>query len=201
MIKVLWCRFQQCLGTFTILLVEGSSKLRLLTHLYDYVFGVRNFGNAESMRVIFFSKYLKFKLDIKKAPKNWENAFCFWDHCIWTGIVKLSLLRTGYLSSASNVLTSTPKIWHVSKRDFFQLNWLGSDHWICSRCSNANFNGAWARFSCCLSRDTLKREFLNIYLITFSKPVILERQNLWGSSFFSKCLQINLHFKNAWKNC
>ena len=201
MIKVLWCRFQQCLGTFTMLLVEGSSKLRLLTHLYDYVFGVRNFGNAESVRVISFSKYLKFKRDIKKAPKTWENAFCFWDNCILTGIVKLSLLRTGYLSSASNVLTSTPKIWHVNKRDFFQLNWLGSDHWIWSRCSNANFNGAWARFPCCLSRDTLKRDFLNIYLITFSKPVILERQNLWGSSFFSKCVQFNVHFKNAWKNC
>ena len=131
MIKVLWCRFQQCLGTFTILLVKGSSKLRLLTHLYDYVFGVRNFGNAESMRVNFFSKYLKIKLDIKKASKNWQNDFCFWDNCFWTSIVKLSLLRTGYLSSASNVLNCTPKIWYVNKRDFFQLNWLGSDHGIC----------------------------------------------------------------------
>ena len=33
--------------------------------------------------------------------------------------VKLSLLGTGYFSSAADVLTSSPKIWHVNNRDFF----------------------------------------------------------------------------------
>ena len=37
------------------------------------------------------------------------------------GIVKLSLLRTGYLSSAANVLTRSPKIRCVNKRVFLQL--------------------------------------------------------------------------------
>ena len=32
--------------------------------------------------------------------------------------LKLSLLGTGYFSWAANVLTSSPKIWHVNKRDF-----------------------------------------------------------------------------------
>ena len=92
MIKVLWCRFQQCLGTFTILLVEASSETGLFRHLSDYVFGVR-------------------------------KIFSFWDNCIWIGIVKLSLLRTGCFSSEANVLRSSPKIWHVNKRDFFKFNW------------------------------------------------------------------------------
>ena len=84
-----------------------------------------------------FSKCLKFKLDLKNASKNWEKVFSFWDNCIWIDIVKLSLLRTGYFSLAANVLTSSTKIWHVNKRDFFQLNWIGSDKWIWSKCSEA----------------------------------------------------------------
>ena len=62
-------------------------------------------------------------------PKT-EMFFFYYDNYIWIGIVKLSLLRTGYFSSAANVLTSSPKIFHVNKKDFFQLNWLGSDEWI-----------------------------------------------------------------------
>ena len=56
MIKVLWCRFQKCLATFTMLLVERSSQTGLLRHLYDYVFAVRNFGNRKCLRDIFFFK-------------------------------------------------------------------------------------------------------------------------------------------------
>ena len=56
-----------------------------------------------------------------------EKKFFFWDNWFWTGIVKVSLLKTGYFSSAANVLTTRPKIWHVNKRDVFQLNQLNSD--------------------------------------------------------------------------
>ena len=130
MIKVLWCRFQQCLGTFTMLLVEGSSEIGLFRHLSNHVFRVRNFGNTNAVRVIFFSKNSKFNLDFKKGAKNWENFFCFWQNCMWTATVKLSLLRTGYFSSATNVLATSPKIWDINKRDFFQLSSLGSGQWI-----------------------------------------------------------------------
>ena len=54
MIEVMWCIFQQCLGTFTMLLLEGSSETGLFRHLSDYVFGVRNFENTKCTRVIFF---------------------------------------------------------------------------------------------------------------------------------------------------
>ena len=131
MTKMLRWRFWQCLGTFTILYVEASSETGLFRHLSDYVFGFRNFERTKSMAVIFFfSNYLKFKLDLENARKNWEKVFCFLDNCIWIGMVKLSLWRTRYFSSAANVLRSSPKIFHVNKRDFFQLTWLGSDWWI-----------------------------------------------------------------------
>ena len=129
-IKARWSRFQQWLGPFTILLVEASSATRLFRHLSDYVFGVYNFENTKAMRVFLFPKRSKFQLDFKKAAKMRVKVFSFWDNCIWIGIVKFSLLRTGYFSSAASVLTSSPKIFNVYKSNFFQLNWLGSDEWI-----------------------------------------------------------------------
>ena len=147
----------------------------------------------------FFPKRSKFQMHFKNTAKNSEKVFCFWDNSIWIGIVKLSLLRTGYFSSAANVLTSSPKIWHVKNRDFFQLNWLGSYKWIWQRCCDADSNSACARLPCCLSKGRLKGDFLEIYLTTFSESVISKKQNLWESSFFSKYLKFNLHFKNSVK--
>ena len=130
MIKVLWCRFQQCFSTFSMLLVEGSSPTGHFRHLSTHDFGLRNFRNTKAMRVIFFSRCLKINLDFKNAAKNWEKDFCFWDNCICIAIVKLSQLKTRYTFSAANILTSSPKILHVNKREFFQLNGLSSDQWI-----------------------------------------------------------------------
>ena len=123
-----------------------------------------------------------------------------WYNCIWIGIAKLSLLRTGYFSLAANVLKSSQKIWHVNKRDVLRLNWLGSDQWIRQRCFDSDLNSAWARSSCCLSKGPLKRDFLENYLTTFSEAVVSEIQNIWGSPFFFKYLSFILDFKNASKN-
>ena len=97
-------------------------------HLSDNVFGVLNFQSTKDMRVIFFWKYLKLNLDFKNAVRNSEKNFCFIGNCIWIGIINLSPLRTEYLSSADNVLTWNPKIWHVNKRNFFptQFSWQWS---------------------------------------------------------------------------
>ena len=130
MIKVLWCRFQQCLRKFTMLLVEGSPETGLFRHLSYHVFRVSNFANKKSMSAIFCFKIFKIWSRFQKFKKNWEKVFGFWDNCIWIGIVQLSLIRTGFFSSAANVLTSSPKISHVNKGDFFQLSWLGSDRSI-----------------------------------------------------------------------
>ena len=77
-----------------------------------------------------FPKYLKFNLDFKKAAQNSQKVFRFKDNCFLIGIVKFFLFRTGYSSSAAIVLKRSAKIFHVNKRDFFQLRRLGSDQWI-----------------------------------------------------------------------
>ena len=138
----------------------------------------------------FFSKYWKLNADFKKAQKAWERVSCVWDNCIWIDIVKLSLLRTGYISSAANVLTSTPKIWHVNKREFFQFNFLASKKWIWSRCCDPDSNSAWESLPYCLSKYPLQRDFLDNYRTKYSESVISEIENLWGSTFFPKMVKI-----------
>ena len=69
-IKVLLSRFQQSLGTFTILLIEASFEMGLFRHLSGYVFGVCDFEKTKSMRLIFVSKCLKFNVDLKTSAKN-----------------------------------------------------------------------------------------------------------------------------------
>ena len=52
-----------------MLLVEVCSEMGLFRHLSNHVSGVDNFQNTKAMRVIFFSKCLKSKLDFKNAAK------------------------------------------------------------------------------------------------------------------------------------
>ena len=59
-----------------------------------------------------------------------KNLFCFWNKFVPIGYVKLSLLRREYWSSAVNVLTNTYKALHLTKKDFFRLNYLQNDHKI-----------------------------------------------------------------------
>ena len=106
------------LGTFVMVLFEGSSETELFRHLSDYVFQLGNFENTKSMRVIFFFKISKLSCRFQKCSQKLWKRFSFPDNCIWIGIIKLSLLRTGYPSSPANVLTSSPKNLHVNKRDF-----------------------------------------------------------------------------------
>ena len=111
MIKVLRCRFQQCFGTLTILLVKESSQTGLFRHFSNHVFGVRNFENTKAMRVIFIFPTFKISARFQKWSKKTRKIFILWDNCIWFGIAKLSLLRTGYLSSAANVLWSSQRFY------------------------------------------------------------------------------------------
>ena len=76
-IKMLWCRFQQCFGTFTMLLVKGSSETILFRHWSDHVLGVRNLGNTKSMRVIFFFWIFKIFYRFQKFSKKLRKSFVF----------------------------------------------------------------------------------------------------------------------------
>ena len=154
---------------------------------------------------------MEFNLNFKNAEKNSEKVFCFIDNCIWIGIVKLSLVRTGYFSSTANVLTSSPKTWNIKGRDFYQLIWLGTNQGIWWWCCDADFNSGSACLPCCLGKVPLKQDFSDIYLTTFLESVISDIQNLLGSSFFSKYLKFILDLKNEakywqkvlcfWDNC
>ena len=59
--------------------------------------------------------------------KKIRKSFLFGDNCVRIGYVKLSLLRREYLSSAVNVLTNSYKALHLTKTDFFRLNYLPND--------------------------------------------------------------------------
>ena len=74
-----------------------------------------------------FGKCLKFNMTFKNAKKNREENFCFWDNCIWIGSVKLPLLSRWCFSSTVNVLTNSLRILCITKRDFFQCNYVQSD--------------------------------------------------------------------------
>ena len=59
--------------------------------------------------------------------KKIRKRFLFGDNCVRIGCVKLSLLRREYLLSAVNVLTNSYKALHLTKTDFFRLNYLPND--------------------------------------------------------------------------
>ena len=111
--KSSWARLPCCLSK--------DPLKRDFLDIYLTTFSESVISKIQNLRGLTF--FPKFNLDFKNAAQNWEKMFCFWGNCIRIDIVKVSLLRTGYLKSASNVLTSSPKIWHVNKRDFFRLNW------------------------------------------------------------------------------
>ena len=125
---VLLCRFQQCPAPFTMFLVKGSSETGLFRHLSNR-FSLSVFAkNHKLSRSYYFLKCSKLELHVKNAVKISQKRFFFWDNSIWIGCVKFSLLRTEYLSSVVNVLTANPKMLHITKRDFFQLNFLCSSY-------------------------------------------------------------------------
>ena len=196
MIKVLWYRFQQCLVTCTILLVEGSSETSIFKPLSN-TFSESLISELQKLwGSCFFHKCSKFNLDFKNSDEISENIFCFWDNCIWIGIFKLSLLSTGYISSVANVLTSSPKIWRGNKRKFFEHNFLASDKSILSRCCNPDFNSFWARLPYWLSKNPLKPDFLDIYLTTFSCIIKL---SLLKTRYFSLAANVLTSSVKIWR--
>ena len=90
-------------------------KFHNLTTFSD--FGISKFENLWGSS--FFKKISKFPLNFKNPSKFFEKVFCFCDNWIWIGIVKLYLTRTGYFSSAANVLTRSPRF-GMSIRETFK---------------------------------------------------------------------------------
>ena len=59
MVKVLSCRLQMCLRPFTMFLSKYDLRQEFLDIYLITFWGVRNFGNTSSMRVMFFLKIFK----------------------------------------------------------------------------------------------------------------------------------------------
>ena len=130
MIKVLWWRFQQCLGTITIFLVEGSSETRLFRQLSIHVFRVRNFGNKKAVTAIFSFKIFQISYKFQKGSKKLRKSF-FVSELIPSGLVSLNCPYVEQDTFHQQpMLTSSRKFWHVNKRDFFEHNFFPSNQWI-----------------------------------------------------------------------
>ena len=111
--------------------LSKSPQKRDFLDIYQTTFPESVISEIQNLwKVILFVKMSKISSRFQKCSKRLTKILRFWDNCIWIGIVKLSLLKTGYFSLAVNVLTSIPRMWPLKNRDFFQVNWLRSDQRI-----------------------------------------------------------------------
>ena len=123
-------RFQRCFGPFLCYLWKGPLKRDFLDIYLTTFFGVPKFKNPSAVRVIFFWKWSNLNINsenAKKKKKHSENTFPFLDNYLWKCCNKLPLLRREYLWSEVSGLNNSPKILHIIKRDFFNLNCPHSD--------------------------------------------------------------------------
>ena len=70
-------RFQQCLGSFTMLLFQGSFKRDFLQMSLNRSFAVLNLANAKPLRVIFISEMFKTSSRFQKCRKTLGINFLF----------------------------------------------------------------------------------------------------------------------------
>ena len=138
-------------------------------------------------------------LILEKAKRNPENFFHFWDNWIWKCSYKVSLLRRKYLSSVVNGLANSPKVLHIIKTDFCELNCLYRDQPILERCCRSDFNTVSARLSIHLSKDPLKLEFLDILLTTYFGVRKFKNTSAMNVMFFWKYWKFQLNLVNVKK--
>ena len=105
--------FSCVLSRLSCYLSKGLVKVHSLDIYLTTFFGVLRFKNISAMRLIFFLKMFKTESRFQKCKKTEKIFFCLWDNCIWKCGNKLYLLRRQYLSSAVNVLTNGPNIFHT----------------------------------------------------------------------------------------
>ena len=112
---------------------------------------------------------------------------------------KLPLLRTEYLWSAVNGSKNSPKILHITQRDFFNRNYLKRDQEIWLRGCCSAWNSASARLPCHLWKGALKRDFLDIYLTMYFGVPELKNTSAMIVIFFLKMFQIEWKFTKCQK--
>ena len=158
-----------------MLTARGCSGTALFREWSNQILTVCNFGNTLAITIIFFLKmFLKVYVDCINVTKNRENFFCFYNNCIIIRNCKFPQSWKGYLSSAVNVLTNTPKISKFNKGDIFQLISAQSNQKIWQRGFHADFPSVWHPLTCWLPKDFVKPRFLESGLTKFWQYLISE---------------------------
>ena len=168
-------RFQQCLGSFTMLLPDIYLKK---------FFAVRNFGIYKLWWSSFFWNVQNLIQISKMLKKNMRNLFSFLDINIWICCIKLSLLRREYMSWVVNVPTNNPKILYITKRDISKVKLptvINKD--------DKGFVMETSTVFRTVSNVTCWKVLGNGHFQTFIwarflQSIISETYELWGSSFF-----------------
>ena len=103
------------------------------------------------------------------------------------------------LSLAVNVLQNTPKIWHITKGDIFQIRVTHSDEKMRWMSSFADFAGLWDSLTCWLSKQFLKRCFLKSGLTKSFRVWNFRNKVAMTIIFFSKSLKFDVDSRKETK--
>ena len=141
-----------------MLLVKASPETGLFRDLSNHVFRSLRFKNTSGRRVISFEKIFKIEFKFRKWKKILPIIFCFWDNSIWKCCYKLSLIRREYLLLALNGLTNSPKILHITQRNYFNLNFIHSDPFM-GKVQPLSFEMCFGQFAVYFFKGRLKRNF------------------------------------------
>ena len=124
--------------------------------------------------------------------------FSFWDNCIWRCCNKLSLLRRQYLSSTVHVLSNSPKVLHITKREIFPTE-LRSE-WSINMVLSFRFQQCLGSFTMFLVEGSSETGlFRHLSNHIFRSPSVQKHIIYQGHLLFWKCCKFNQDFHNAIK--
>ena len=88
------------------------------------------------------------------------------------------------------VLTYTHNNLHITNSDFFKLNIVIEDQHLWSKCLRDEMKCVWTPLSCCLSKGSVKRHFLDAYLSSSSRVRNLGNILVMRVNFFLEMMKI-----------
>ena len=158
-------------------------------------FKVCYFRNKVAMKIISFSKCLKFDVDSRNRTRKLDKVFLFKNNCIWIEDNQLSQSRTGYLWLAVNVLRNIPNISDITKGNILQIRFSQSDEKTWWKASLADFTRIWDPLTCWESKCPLKRCFLESGLTKSFTVCNFRNKVAMKGIFFFKMFKIWCRFQ------
>ena len=182
---MLICRFQHCLGSFSMLTVEQCSVTGLFRNFSNHVFQKKKWNKWSNKA---------------NVAKNSGRGFCFLDNCIWIDCGKFSQLRIEYLLSIVNILINIPYLPNITVGCIFQLYFHETDEKILWKGCRIDCSSVWDPLACWLLNNVLKRGFQDIFLLTSFTIHNFGNTLALRFLFFLKCWKIEVDFRNGVKN-